>query len=66
LDKRKGRRSGEQEIRVQSIRTAGYQVKEKSWQGIGLPALLANVMVCGYFKRLFLSELAYWARAAIS
>jgi len=29
LDKRKGRRSGEQEIRVQVIRKAGYQVKEQ-------------------------------------
>jgi hypothetical protein len=36
---------------VEVIRTAGYQVKEKGWQGIGLPALWANVMVCGYFGR---------------
>jgi len=25
--------------------------KGKGWQGIGLPALWANVMVCGYFGR---------------
>ena len=43
---------GKKEVNgYQVIRTEGYQVKEEDWQGIGLPALLANVKVCGYFMR---------------
>jgi len=52
------RKSGDQGIRVQVISTAGYQVKEEGWQCLKLLALWANVMVCGYPGRFFLSELA--------
>jgi len=51
LEKKEGLISGEQAIRVQVIRKEGYKMKGEGWQGIGLPALRANVMVCGYSGR---------------
>ncbi len=56
------RLSGEQEIRIEGISTAGYQVKKEGWQGLGLPALNLNVMVCGCFGRFGFFESAYYAR----